>query len=85
MLKVMIMSDGGQYSVGIEPEKEAMMETTTPGQDMAPGRRPEYQPAKDLEDALNQARQLLMQDQQAQPQGQSPFDQGMESVAPMRG
>jgi hypothetical protein len=63
MLSVTInVDDEGKFSVGVEPQGEAETEQGEGGpMDMMKGGQPEYAPAKNIDDALAQARQLLMQ------------------------
>jgi hypothetical protein len=61
MLSVTInVDDEGKFSVGVEPQGESEQSEGGP-MDMMKGGQPEYTPAKNIDDALAQARQLLMQ------------------------
>lgn len=72
----------GEFSVGIEPpEAEAAAAAPAiPGGEPAPGAEEEAEkaymkPARDIDDALRQAKQLLEQPQSADG-GANPFEQG---------
>ncbi len=79
MISVTINNDNGKFSVGMEPQGEGTETNEGSGMDMMKG-QPEYQPAKDIEEALMIARRLLTQDQ-----GQSPFDEGLKDTMQSKG
>lgn len=79
----------GQFAVYQENEPAA---PAAPGQQpgmmgespaMEAAEQQNKQPARDLQDALNKAGQMLSQDQGQG--GESPFDAGLKSVLPVRG
>lgn len=84
MIEVCIREDQGQYSVGLEPQAEPTGEQEGQAVDMMAG-KPEMQPAKSLDDALAQAKQLLMTPKDAQAADeQMGFDSAIssQSMAP---
>ncbi|MFA5921180.1 MAG: hypothetical protein WC856_07795 [Methylococcaceae bacterium] len=89
------LDDQGQYSVGAEPNESGEMEGMTQQQQTSkPGMMDMMQeggnmeedknmtPAKNLDDALQQARRLLMEKSSSVTGGA--FDQGLSRVLPKR-
>jgi hypothetical protein len=62
MLSITInVDDEGKFNVGVEPQGESEGEQAEGGpMDMMKGGQPEYSPAKNIDGALAQARQLIM-------------------------
>lgn len=88
-MRVCIDSEGGQFSVGVEPEGGDAAAPAPAGGDAAMAAVPAdggqgipapagdsyMKPARSLDDALAQAKQLLMADQQ-DPQAEAAFQAG---------